>query len=388
MPYPAYAGDRMYTGGLMTAVAASGIDLTVVGLEGEGRQRGRDDGINYVGVTGGTLNEIRTAITSPLPLNAGIHATPNFRAELERVLSGADFDAAVIDSLSCGWALDMVAQRCPSATTVYVGHNHETSVWKGMRDGAKGSLPRRIAVRRNADKVARLEKTMVETTDLVVALTEHDAELFVADGAARPPVIISPGYSGGVRRERNITSDTPRHVLLVGSFKWAPKRENLRQFLEVADPAFAEAGVHFDVVGRIPGKLSEIAPEPLKATTLHGFVDDLEPLFDRARMAVIPEAIGGGFKLKTIDYAMNRIPIAALDVAVVGAPDDLRATMILEDSLPALARRIVAEIDKPNDLNQRQAAAFAVASGQFDWSVRGQQLVDAVRSVTNSGTLT
>jgi hypothetical protein len=46
-------------------------------------------------------------------------------------------------------------------------------------------------------------------------------------------------------------------------------------------------------------------------------------------MAVIAEPIGGGFKLKLLEYIFNRVPVASLAVCTHGLPEHLRAHMLL-----------------------------------------------------------
>ena len=36
-----------------------------------------------------------------------------------------------------------------------------------------------------------------------------------------------------------------------------------------------------------------------------GFVEDLETIFRSVRIGIVAERIGGGFKLKTLDYIFN-----------------------------------------------------------------------------------
>ena len=104
---------------------------------------------------------------------------------------------------------------------------------------------------------------------------------------------------------------TERRVVLVGSFHWLVKQQNLQAFLAVADPLFARHGITLDVVGSMPEALAAALRSKLRATVLHGFVDDTRPLLAGARIAVVPEAIGGGFKLKFLDYLFGRVPIAS-----------------------------------------------------------------------------
>lgn len=215
---------------------------------------------------------------------------------------------------------------------------------------------------------------MVNHVDLVTAITQEDADSFASQRAGLRTIVLTPGYNGAVSLARHITLQMPRRVIMVGSFQWAAKQENLRQFLRIADPVFARNGIVFDVVGSVPEALrNELTPQ-LKATVLHGFVQDPGPLFDAARIALVPEAIGGGFKLKFLDYLFRRMPVATLTDAVAGLPAELRVDMIQSDTLAELADAVVAQIDAVDHLDGMQQRAFTVAGNLFQWRDRGEGL--------------
>jgi hypothetical protein len=387
MPWPRVSGDRVYSAGMIRALADSGIAVSVLGHEGPGREAGPEHAaIDWCGIAGGTRRAPWVALTEALPVTAGIHDTPAARRVLEELLVARRFDAVVFDQLGSGWALESVLASSErlrrrgheQPALIYLAHNHERKVWADMAANASGSAIRRLAVRRNAHKVALLEKRLVLAADRVCCITAEDAKAFVSDGAARTPIVLTPGYDGAIAPPRRIDADTPRRVAMVGSFDWAIKQENLRMFLSRADPAFAAAGIHFDVVGRLPAALRAELEPGLRATTLHGFVDDPAPIFARSRMAVVPEMIGGGFKLKMLDYLFARMPVASITAAAAGLSAGLRATMILADDCPSLVNAIVSNIDDTDSLQARQVRAFESARAAYRWTDRGVALRDAV----------
>jgi glycosyltransferase involved in cell wall biosynthesis len=390
MTHPLVSGDRVYSSGLSRALARSGVNVKFVAHEGENRQRDPDGApVDFVGVDGGTFNDYWIAVSSPLPVTAGIQATAAFRRQLKQILETESFDCIVLDQLGSGWALQPVRDWVASQPKdkqpliIYLAHNHETAVWAGMaRESQRGPL-RNLMVRRNADKVARLESRLVRESNLVLTITEEDANAFSAMGAAIQPTVLTPGFSGPRAPVRQIGADTPRRIVMVGSFKWAPKEENLRQFLKVADQAFKNANIHFDVIGKVPDSLRAALEPGLQATTLHGFVEDVEPLFSNARMAVIPELIGGGFKLKLLDYLFGRLPMASIRAAAAGMPAEIREQMILADDLESLVAAIIENIDRTEQLNKMQQRGFELAEAAYGWEERGLEMKAAIESAMN-----
>jgi hypothetical protein len=96
-------------------------------------------------------------------------------------------------------------------------------------------------------------------------------------------------------------------------------------------------------------------------------------------MAVVPEAIGGGFKLKFLDYVFGRVPVATLTHAAAGLPDIIRQAMLCRNSMVELASAIADTIDDIARLNAMQETALRNASAMFRWSDRGRELLGAIQ---------
>lgn len=385
---PLISGDRVYSAGLSQALADAGAQVTFLAHEG-GPDRLRASvktSVCWEGISGGTRSYYWVALASRLPVTAAIHDTYAARQRLASLLGdgSAPFETILFDQLGAGWALRLVrrwiARRCKRDASfrapqlIYIAHNHERLVWADMARQATGSMARKLAVRNNARKVARLEAQFNRTVDRIVNITEEDARAMQADGAPHEPIVITPGYSGAVLAPREITAATPRRVVMVGSFKWAIKEENLRQFLAVADPAFARHGIRFDVIGTVPDALRRSLEPTLRATTLHGYVQDVAPLFSQSRLAVVPEMIGGGFKLKFLDYIFGGMPVVSIDTAVAGLPVDIKSSLLVASGLDGVVRSIIANIDDIETLNRLQSHALELGTRAFDWTERGERL--------------
>jgi glycosyltransferase involved in cell wall biosynthesis len=172
---------------------------------------------------------------------------------------------------------------------------------------------------------------------------------------------------------------TDRRVVLVGSFKWIVKQQNLRELINAADELFHSKGISLDIVGEVPEEVIQSFAGRLLATHFHGFVDDFHPLFLRARIAIVPEVVGGGFKLKILDYIFGGLPVATLSQAAAGLSESIRSSFIQADSLDDLVAAVVENIDNYAYLKEIQASAYASAANEFNWVDRGRSLFDAIK---------
>lgn len=381
LPFPQDMGDKIYSGSLAKALADAGVDVTLVGLQPAGNPKIPSDWpIKWDIVPGSPRSSLRS-LFSTMPLVAAAHATPEYREKVQS-LAKENWDFVVFDQYGLGWAIPAFQEQIESGESpilVHIAHDHTSSLVKSLYKNFSGSILKRIALWQNYVKTKRFERKIVSSVDLVTAITEIDARKFSQDMPGLRTVVLKPGYSGVVSSREVITEDTPRRVILVGSFKWIVKQENLRQFVAVADPIFAEKNIEFQVVGSMPAAFARELTRDTVATNTTGFVADIEPHFEAARIAVVPEIIGGGFKLKFLDYIFGRMPVATLSNAAAGLPDEVLSAMLCSEDLRQLALDIADLMDRLTKLNAMQETALSEAKILFRWQDRGNGMLKAMQ---------
>jgi polysaccharide biosynthesis protein PslH len=387
IPFPMEGGAQIYSANLAQSLAHAGAFVRFLGLGNTAGIPKSASAVEWMAVPGGKRNTAMSTL-SALPFAAAVDATKNYRQKLDVQLQES-WDAIVFDGYGAGWALERCVAYCADRRAsqpvlVHVSHNNEEMLWRTMGREARGSAVKRLALRRNAAKVAVLERRIVGTVDLLTTITDEDRTSLGTGMTHGRAVTITPGYSGPIVRARSISAATPRRAIIMGSFQWVVKQENLTRFVEIADPIFEKHGIALDVVGDIPNALLTALRDRCRATLFHGFATDVAPYLDRARIGIVPESIGGGFKLKFLDYIFGRVPVATVSQAVAGLPEELRLTMLKNDTLAGLVDDIVANIDRIDDLNGLQERAFALGNAQFDWKVRGNRFLEAIEATRES----
>lgn len=372
-PEPRTNGQYIYSGGLIDALADSGARLTVVGLARD--VAGRNASAQVVWRLAAQASQSAlSALLSPWPQVASRSRTPAMRRTIAACLD-EDWDAILFDSIAVGWALDdalRVQKRRPETALIYLSHNHERNVARHIASH-ESDLPRRLLRMIDAVKVAWLEHRLIRHADLLTANTPDDVAKFAATPGAPPVALLPPGYSGS-RSERPLDTSLPRRAIIVGSFDWLPKRISLEAFLRDATPVFDGARVELQVVGQADaGYLARLAAE-YPAVRFTGGVPDIRPYLAGARIALVPDLLGG-FKLKTLDYAFHRLPIFAMRGAVPGTPLVDGVSLREFDSHAALARGVAEAVDDLTALNAQQMAAYAACGKAFDWKQIGGDLL-------------
>lgn len=382
-PAPATNGQLIYSEGLIRAAREAGAALSVVGL-----RRTEKPGLpaDQAGLTWHLGTETpwphwRRALRT-LPEVAQRGVSESMRRTLKEALAKRTWDAIVFDSICAAWALSAVlndqAKQGDPARLVYLAHNHEATVARRIAIAARGA--RRLYKEFDARKLVRLERRLMARCDLVTSNTPDDARTFAAEAAPTPVILLPPGYGGHRVAERTIDASIPRRAIIVGSFDWPPKRISLERFLVEAAPVLAAAGIELQLVGETEPDYLASLRQRFPAVRFEGRVDDVQPYLARARLALVPDELGG-FKLKGLDYVFNRMPILAMRVALPGMPLEDGLSVGLFDSHRALVAGVVALIDDFATLNRRQREAYDACALRFDWPRIGRHLVDGIRGL-------
>lgn len=379
-PYPTHAGDRIYSAKLIESLAAQPCRVTVFcTYQGKDEPVPPDDAAqrtDWVLCRDDNHHRLWLYPFSDLPRHALRLSAPTLRRRLWTLVTQQRWDAILIDYVSMGWTLSLLAEAARVSghrpTLVYIAHNHEASLRRLAVRESSASVPLRLAQRIDGRRIATLERRLLAHVDLVTTVSSTtDRSLFLADAPNQRFLSLVPGYDGPRLAQRTLTAETPRRVVVVGSFDWIVKQQNLVEFLEAAAGPLADNGIGIDIVGNGPPKLLEAWRRRFPSVAIHGRVEAVEPYLQGARLSIVPERIGGGFKMKVLNAVFQRCPLYALAGSVAEVPlIDGQSIKIFPDFLN-LVSGIIKDIDNFDKLNFLQNAAYNICHDDFYWKDRG-----------------
>ena len=383
-PFAANSGELIYSSGLLRALAESGASIRLLGYDGNQlNSSGELTKLNIDISTVGPIPSRRiTNFFSSLPSDADRLRGEQLQKELDKHLRAMDFDAFIVDHAALGWAVDSLktskSKRKP--LVVYVSHNCEAIIRQQIAENCRGNVIKRLVMQRDAKKYARLEQRLCRAANLITAITPEDCENYQQWFPDKSVITLMPGYQeqGAAPAAQPIGPNTPRRVLMVGSFEWIAKRHNLEALLAAADPVFHPAGIELQIVGKAQPEYARAIQSRFACATFHANVPEVEPFLREARMGLIAETVGGGFKLKTLEYAFNKLPIAALENALGGVELTADQDAIVEQTLPDLVKSIVERIDDFEFLNRAASRTAEQFASRFSWIDRGQAFYQAI----------
>jgi polysaccharide biosynthesis protein PslH len=303
----------------------------------------------------------------------GRYAVPALRNEIVRLTHDLGVDIVHADDLGAALALPERSALPASSLVVYSSHNVESRIVAGDAAASRGG--RRLFAVNDARKLRREERAVWNSVDLVLAVSEHDAETMRRQTLV--DVELCPNGTDPVEPTPLVPPDPdePVRLLFVGSGSYAPYERGLAWFgREVMPEVRRRRRVEFDVIGR-PPRRAPTAPE----ISHRGRVEDLGPWYAGADAVVVPVFEGSGTRLKLVEAAAHGRPIVTTALGAQGLPLEpgvhyLRAETPADfvDAVDRVADGSVAT----SDLVQRARAAVA----PLMWSNITAQMTESYRA--------
>ncbi|MDQ6963043.1 MAG: glycosyltransferase [Mariprofundaceae bacterium] len=285
----------------------------------------------------------------------------------------------VVDHIASAWSYPLLCQyRKQTQQLLYCTHNEEFSTRLSIAASEQFiKAPMHLI---DACRAKGADAHMFELADAVTCISSNDMSAYQRYRFAQqtPLHLLSPIYTDVPCHQRIVTPKTPRIVCLLGSFIWSAKKRNLLLFLQACTPLFTKHAIQIKIIGNMRQEFREKLQRRWPEVHFTGSVNNIASYLNDVRLAVIPEQAGGGFKLKSLEYVFQRLPIFALKQGLVDLPLEEQHSVQLYADLPSLAKGIVQCIDDDMLLNNMQQRAFDACTAFIGMEAMVQKLEEVV----------
>ena len=228
-------------------------------------------------------------------------------------LAETRYDAIHCDYLSTAPYRDLA----PDAPAILAEHNVEWEQFWLLAEQQRNPLVRAL-LRADSRRTRAWETRALERFDHTLVLSDHDEELLARarpDLASRISVWRVPVDEVPTRPHR----DGPPTFVVLGSLRSLGRVHGLRWFLrEIWEPLRLRVpDARLEIIGADP-PADVVAWDGKAGVRVHGFLEDLEPLLDRAYACVLPLFAGGGIRVKLLKLIGRGIPCVGTPLAMQG----------------------------------------------------------------------
>ncbi len=300
----------------------------------------------------GFYRDLALNLCSRYPFNVNKDFDPVLRNRALQLLEEEHYDLVVCDFVQMARnAIDL-----PGPPKVLFQHNVEAEIFRRHSEHDRGWL-RRCYMGLQWRKMRRFEGAAGRRFDTVIAVSDHDREIFERDYGWTHVETIDTAVDVE-HFSPNGKPENPNHVVFVGSMDWLANQDAVTDFARRTWPllkAQVPTAV-LQVVGRNPPpSITSLAKhEDIEVT---GTVPDVRPYLNEAGTVIVPLRIGGGTRLKIFEAMAMQKAVVSTTVGAEGLPVTSGRDIVIADSPQELADSIAKVLTDEPWRHQIAAAA-------------------------------
>ncbi|HEX5315662.1 MAG TPA: glycosyltransferase family 4 protein, partial [Candidatus Kapabacteria bacterium] len=197
-------------------------------------------------------------------------------------------------------------------------HNFEALIYERFAKTEPNPFKRLIAAIHGA-RLKWEEIHFLKNFDAIAAITNEDAAIMRRVAPDANIHIIPAGVDTEYFRPSNQPED-PNQILWIGSLAWDPNYDAVRYFLTSVFPLILRERpeAKFDIIGTDSHRISKLAGGFGDRVQIHGFVPDVRDYLAHSAVLVVPLRIGGGMRLKLLDFFAAGKAVVATSIAAEG----------------------------------------------------------------------
>lgn len=296
--------------------------------------------------------------------------------EFLATLSEESFDLVQVEHSELAHWVDDLFNNTPK---LLVLHNVNNVIWKRFFDVAPWGKEKLWNFTQWLN-MRKYEKSLAKKFDTYITMSDNDKKLLhklLPDAKIEviPNGVDVDYFSPHCEpREENSTVYT-------GYMGWEPSIDAVVTFCHEIFPALkrAKPGLKFYIVGKNPSHdVAELARDNDVIVT--GFVDDVRPYLQRAKIVVVPLRVGGGTRLKILEaMAMGKV-VVSTSIGAEGLAVKDGEDILIADNPKSFIDKCNFALTSPSLRKTIANNARAKAVNEYDWAKIGIKLNNIYRT--------
>jgi len=294
-----------------------------------------------------------------------------FEAQIERCLSGGNYEAAFIEHFWCASYLEQVRPR--AKRVILDLHNIESAWHSSMASSEDGALA--WSHRRFAQAALESERYWLPRFDRILATSCNDAKLVRAIAPDARVTVYPNALALIVPPPR---SDRPE-IIFSGNLEYAPNIQAVRFFHRDVWPALQSRWpkLKWKILSKNPGSIRElVSSDPSIQVT--GFVADAVAVIAQSQVAVVPLFAGSGTRIKILEAWAAGTPVVSTTLGAEGLECRDREHLILADDADSFTAAVSELLALPVNRERIGAAGRRLYEERYTWQTAWKALDSVV----------
>ncbi|MFK8039180.1 MAG: glycosyltransferase family 4 protein [Crocinitomicaceae bacterium] len=238
-----------------------------------------------------------SALVTSDSYNVSRYFSPDFDAELKRLLQVSKFDIVHLESLFMTPYLSTI-RKYSKAKVVLRSHNLEHLIWERLANVEKKSA-KRVYLKHLSSKLKQYEKQVLNEVDGIAAISFDDQKRYQSLDCNIPLFTIPFGIDLDKYKMSSKVMNTNISFCHIGSMNWAPNIEGVNWFLDDILPLVTNKEIQIHLAGReMPSYLMNLNDNRV---VVHGPVENANTFINNHDIMVVPLLSGSGMRIKIIE---------------------------------------------------------------------------------------
>jgi len=326
------------------------------------------DKIAYLLVDADTSPRILRALSnlafSKLPYILERFKSSKFEQELILILSSNNFDIVHIEGLYMLQYIPIIRQNS-KAKIAYRPHNVEFQIWDKL-SLSSSSVFKKLYFKILSDRILKYELSLLNTYDLILPISNEDAQFFNQLGNKLPCLVVPTGFD---IQNIEIPTAHPGHASLffIGSLEWLPNQEGLIWFLnhcwDVLHKKFPD--LKWYIAGRnAPANFEKKFDKP--GIEWKGEIDNASEFIKDKSIMIVPLLSGSGMRIKIIEAFAHAKPVVSTSLGARGTLAQDNESILLADSPEKFIEQITRLLEQAQLFKKLAINGHAHAKNMFD----------------------
>ncbi|MYA98740.1 glycosyltransferase [Candidatus Poribacteria bacterium] len=352
VPFPLTDGGRIRVFNLLKQIAVKS-DVTLLALETQPTDAEGVTELQQLGIqvhlvpNAPTLPRVslRTLVNAFLkrqPITVARYALPAYRQKFRELVATEPFDLVHYEMFHT--AQFRTDTDLPS---VLSQQNVDSAIWQRLC-GETTHPFYKFAYWTQQLAFQRYERVLSPKFDAVTCTSDIDAAVFQRHCAADTIEIIPNGVDV-THYQPDFTSETPAHLIYIGSMDWYPNEDAVAFFADAVLPQIQEKvpDVQFSIVGGNPSARVQRLTER-EGVIVTGRVPEIKPYFTEATVFVVPLRIGSGTRLKILEALAMGKAIVSTSVGAEGLDLKDGEEIFIADEPTVFAETVIRLLTDPS----------------------------------------
>lgn len=274
-------------------------------------------------------------------------------------------DVVVIDH----YEMMQYAKHQHSKPIVLHTHNAEFVMWQRLAKLQKNPI-KKLLLAFEANRIKQAEQKYCQRANRVFA-APHDIEMLDPTGKFKDKMHVTYhlGDDSLLKEPAPEFKNTTKEVLFIATLSWEANVDGIVWFLnKIWTLVLAkEPQAMLKITGRNPDKRILDAAEKFSSVELTGFVENLVPLYNRARAYVVPLRFGSGIKVKLLNAMYAGVPVVTTEVGCEGLDFENGKHLLLGNDENTFANHVVNLLSNEELYNNLSAQSRALARAKYSW---------------------